>query len=138
DAGSRSVIEAELARIPAFYIADGHHRCAAAVRVYQARKGTGQSGFFLSVLFPHNQAQVLPYNRVVKDLNHLSAGQLLEKLDGVFIIQGDRAAQPSRKHELGFYINGHWHILNFRPRFAATKDPLEKLDVTLLQKYVLD
>ena len=130
-------IEAEFARTPFLYIADGHHRSAAAARVYQSRKGAGHSGYFLSVIFPHNQMQILPYNRVLKDLNGLTAAQLLEKLDAVFIIKPKGAAQPTRKHELGLYLNGQWHTLNFRPQFAATSDPIEKLDVTLLQKYVL-
>jgi len=131
-------IESEFARIPALYIADGHHRSAAAARVFQARKGAGQSAYFLSVIFPHNQMQILPYNRVLKDLNGLSPEQLLEKLDGIFILKSPGAATPARKHELGLYLQGRWHTLNFRPRFAATTDPIEKLDVTLLQKYVLD
>ena len=131
-------VEAEFARVPALYIADGHHRSAAAARVFQSRKGAGGSGYFLSVIFPHNQMQILPYNRVLKDLNGLSPEQLLEKLDGVFIIKTPGAAAPPRKHELGLYLQGQWRTLNFRPRFAATTDPIEKLDVTLLQKYVLD
>jgi uncharacterized protein (DUF1015 family) len=131
-------IETEFARIPALYIADGHHRSAAAGRVFQTRKGAGESGYFLSVIFPHNQMQILPYNRVLKDLNGLSPEQLLEKLDGVFIIKTPGAAIPPRKHELSLYLQGQWRTLNFRPRFAATTDPIEKLDVTLLQKYVLD
>jgi uncharacterized protein (DUF1015 family) len=135
-------IESQFANTPALYIADGHHRCAAAGRVFQARKGAGHSGFFLSVIFPHDQVQILPYNRVLKDLNAMSPTQLLEKLDGVFIVQaqGDKGSAPSlmRKHELGLYVGGKWHSLNFRPRFAATTDPIEKLDVTLLQKYVLE
>ncbi len=137
DAPTIQLIEAEFARIPFLYIADGHHRSAAAARVYQSRKGAGQSGYFLSVIFPHNQMQILPYNRVLKDLNGRSAAQLLEQLDAVFIIKPNGVAQPSRKHELGFYLNGEWYTLNFRPQFAATTDPIEKLDVTLLQKYVL-
>jgi uncharacterized protein (DUF1015 family) len=124
--------------MPALYIADGHHRSAAAGRVYQTRKGAGQSASFLSVIFPHNQVQILPYNRVLKDLNGLSAATLLDKLDGVFVIKTPGAPAPARKHELGLYLDGKWHTLNFRPRFAATSDPIEKLDVTLLQKYVLD
>ncbi|HTL59207.1 MAG TPA: DUF1015 family protein [Candidatus Limnocylindrales bacterium] len=134
-------IQAQFGRMPALYIADGHHRCAAAARVFQTRKGTGTSGFFLSVIFPHDQVQILPYNRVLKDLNGLSAAQLLEKLDGVFILQSagsGGAPAPKRQHELGLYLDGKWHTLHFRPRFTATSDPIEKLDVTLLQKYVLD
>jgi uncharacterized protein (DUF1015 family) len=68
----------------------------------------------------------------------MTEAQLLEKLDAVFIIVKDGKASPSRKHELGLYLSGKWRPLNFRPRFAATHDPIEGLDVTLLQKYVLD
>jgi len=120
------------------YIADGHHRSAAAARVFKSRNGSGESGYFLSVMFPDNQVQILPYNRVLKDLNGLTAQSLLEKLDGVFILNPNGSPSPSRKHELGLYLAGKWHTLNFRPRFAATTDALEKLDVTLLQKYVLE
>ncbi|HTL16337.1 MAG TPA: DUF1015 family protein [Patescibacteria group bacterium] len=138
EASELLAIEQEFARMPALYIADGHHRSAAAARVFQARKGAGQSGFFLSVIFPHNQVQILAYNRVLKDLNRLSEAQLLEKLDGLFIIEPNGKATPQRKHQLGFYLQGEWHNLHFRPRFAATTDPIERLDVTLLQKYVLE
>src|SRR6185437_8408566 len=138
DAAQIKFIENEFSRIPALYIADGHHRSAAAARVFQARQGAGQSGTFLSVIFPHNQMQILPYNRVLKDLNGLAPAQLLEKLDGIFVLKSPGSAAPARKHELGLYLQGQWHTLNFRPRFAATTDPIEKLDVTLLQKYVLD
>lgn len=125
------------AQIPFLYIADGHHRSAAAGRIYQSRKGGGESPWFLTVIFPHNQMQILPYNRVLKDLNGQTAQALLQKLDAVFILKTPGAAQPGRKHELGLYLAGQWHTLNFRPHFAATSDPIEKLDVTLLQKYVL-
>jgi len=138
DAQNIRAIESEFTRLPALYIADGHHRSAAAARVCQSRNGAGASASFLSVIFPHNQVQILPYNRILKDLNGVSPGQLLEKLDGVFIIRLEGSPRPTRKHELSFYLAGKWHTLNFRPRFAATTDPIEKLDVTLLQKYVLD
>src|SRR5262249_55094007 len=119
-------------------IVDGYHHNAATDRVYQAQKNTSQSRFFLTMIFPHNQMQILPYNRVLKDLNRVSQAKLLEKLDGVFIITADETDQPTRKHELKFFIKGKWHTLNFRPLFVKTTDPIEKLDVTLLQKYVLD
>ena len=131
-------IEKEFGQMPCLYIADGHHRSAAAGRVYQSRKGAGHSSLFLTVIFPHNQVQILPYNRVLKDLNGLASAKLLEKLDGVFIISAGGTGKPTRKHELGFFIEGKWHTLNFRPHFVKTSDPIEKLDVTLLQKYVLD
>jgi uncharacterized protein (DUF1015 family) len=128
----------EFGKITSLYIADGPHRCAAAARVCQQSKNAGHSGFFLSVLFPDNQVRILPYNRVLKDLNGLSPEQVLEKLDGVFVMHRDGQPQPTRKHELGFYIAEQWYRLNFRPRFVATSDPFEKLDVHLLQTYVLD
>ncbi len=133
-----ALIESEFTKIPFLYIADGHHRSAAAGRVYQSRKGAGHSSQFLTVIFPHNQMQILPYNRVLKDLNGLSPEQLLQKLDAVFVITSGSSPAPSRKHELALYLEGKWHTLHFRPQFAATNDPIEKLDVTLLQKFVLD
>ncbi|HEX7859433.1 MAG TPA: DUF1015 family protein [Verrucomicrobiae bacterium] len=130
-------VEESFAKIAFLYIADGHHRSAAAGRVFKARNGAGESARFLTVIFPHNQMQILPYNRVLKDLNGNSPEALLQKLDAVFIIKTPGVAKPQRKHELGLYLAGKWHTLNFRPHFAATSDPIEKLDVTLLQKYVL-
>ena len=138
DAASIGFIGAEFDRIPRLYIADGHHRSAAAAWVFQTRKGAGESASFLSVIFPHNQMQILPYNRVLKDLNGLSPGQLLEKLAGIFHISRPGAATPTRKHELGLYLDGQWHTLHFRPGFTAATDAMETLDVTLLQKHVLE
>jgi uncharacterized protein (DUF1015 family) len=138
DAAGIRFIEAEFSRIPRLYIADGHHRSAAAARVFQTRKGAGESASFLSVIFPHNQMQILPYNRVLKDLHGLSPVQLLEKLAGVFDINRPDGAAPTRKHELGLYLGGQWHTLHFRPRFTAATDAMETLDVTLLQKLVLE
>ncbi len=137
DAETIRAIESEFAGIPYLYIADGHHRSAAAARVYQARRGAGNSAWFMAVIFPHNQMQILPYNRVLKDLNGLTATTLLDKLAGIFVIQPGGAPKPTHKHELALYLNGQWHTLNFRPEFSATSDPIEKLDVTLLQKLVL-
>ncbi len=131
-------IKSQFEGIANLYIADGHHRSAAAARVFQGRKGKGESSWFLSVIFPDDQVQILPYNRVLKDLNGLTPERLIEKLDAVFIIGQQGNPAPSRKHELGLNVAGKWYTLNFRPRYAATNDPIEKLDVTLLQKYVLD
>jgi uncharacterized protein (DUF1015 family) len=136
-AGDIAFLETAFAAIPALYIADGHHRSAAAARVFQAREGAGQSAYFLAVIFPHSQTQILPYNRVLKDLNGNSVEQLLQKLDAVFVIKDEPIATPSKRHELSLYLAGRWRKMAFRPQFAATKDPIEKLDVTLLQKYVL-
>ncbi len=137
EAATQAALRTEFERIPALYIADGHHRSAAAGRVYQSRKGAGQSGTFLTVIFPHNQMQIMPYNRVLKDLNGLSPEQLRQKLDAVFILGDAPCPRPGRRHELGLYLEGKWRTLTFRPQFAATSDPIERLDVTLLQKYVL-
>lgn len=136
--GGIEIIEREFAKIPALYVADGHHRSAAAARVYQSQRSNPNAGWFLSVIFPHNQMQILPYNRVLKDLHGMTPVQLLEKLDGVFVIQKNSGkAKPERKHHLGLFLEGAWHTLTFREHFFRTNDPIEKLDVTLLQKYVL-
>jgi len=137
DVATIQFVRERFEKIPFLYIADGHHRSAAAARVFKSRNGAGESARFLTVIFPHNQMQILPYNRVLKDLNGNTPEVLLQKLDVIFIIKTPGAAKPTRKHELGLYLAGKWHTLNFRPHFAATSDPIEKLDVTLLQKYVL-
>jgi uncharacterized protein (DUF1015 family) len=131
-------IETQFVRIPNLYIADGHHRSAAAARVYQSRQGAGQSGQFLAVIFPHKQMQVLPYNRVLKDLNGWTPEQLLEILGTVFAIDPDGKAMPAREHELGFYLAGKWHTLAFLHHVLQGQDARELLDVTLLQKHVLE
>jgi uncharacterized protein (DUF1015 family) len=137
DADEIKFIESQFARIPFLYIADGHHRSAAAARVFQSRKGTGHSASFLAVIFPHNQMQILPYNRVLKDLNGHSPEQLLKKLEAVFTISKTGHAVPKQKHELGFYFQGTWRTLSFRKELLQSKDAIENLDVTLLQKNVL-
>ena len=136
DAAGIKFIETEFARMPNLYIADGHHRSAAAARVSQSRKGAGHSAHFLSVIFPHSQTQILPYNRALKNLNGNSPEQLLKKLERIFFIKAGVAA-PKQKHEFGLYLQGKWHTLNFKPQFTVAANPVETLDVTLLQKHVL-
>lgn len=161
DTADIAFVESEFARLPSLYIADGHHRSAAAVRVYLKRKKfqslpaacgdlgelgiegnvgevENRSGFFLSVIFPQHQMRILPYNRVLKDLNGFSPEQLLDRLDSVFAINTGGPAKPHRKHELAMYLRGTWYTLLFRPRFITSTDPVENLDVTLLQRHVLD
>ncbi|HXR04079.1 MAG TPA: DUF1015 family protein [Verrucomicrobiae bacterium] len=138
DAREIQFIETEFAKIPALYIADGHHRSAAAARVFQGRKGAGHSGQFLTVIFPHDRMQILPYNRVLKDLNDWTPEQALEILDTVFATDPNSAVAPNRNHEVGLYLRGKWHRLVFREKWLATDDPVEKLDVTLLQKHVFE
>ncbi len=137
DAQDIAFIEKQFAQIPFLYIADGHHRSAAAARVYQSRKGAGQSGNFLAVIFPHNQMQILPYNRVLKDLNGHSPAQLLETLGSVFTIGPNDDPVPRNKHQLGFYFDKKWRSLAFQKKFLQSGDPIENLDVTLLQKNIL-
>ena len=137
DAGEIKFIERQFAQIPDLYIADGHHRSAAAARVFQNRKGAGGSGQFLAVIFPHDRMQILPYNRVLKDLNGWTPGQLLEILGTVFAILPGGPAIPSGKHELGLYFCGKWHTMAFKRKLLATDDTLEMLDVSLLQTHVL-
>jgi uncharacterized protein (DUF1015 family) len=138
DAGTIHSITDAFDRIPRLYIADGHHRSAAAARVFQARQGAGGSAFFLSVIFPHSQMQILPYNRVLKDLNGRTPARLLEELDAVFVIKAGGGGRPLRKNWIGFFIDGKWHTLHFRPQYIAAGDPGDRLDATLLQKHVLD
>jgi uncharacterized protein (DUF1015 family) len=137
DAGTIGALEAEFARLPRLYIADGHHRCAAAARVGQKRQGTGQSGHFLAVIFPHDQVQILPYHRVVKDPPGLPVDQLWKKLAEVFDVTVSGQALPSAKHEVCAFAGGPWHTLRFRPELTGSVNPLEALDVALLQKHVL-
>jgi uncharacterized protein (DUF1015 family) len=130
-------IETQFSTIPFLYIADGHHRSAAAARVFRSRHGTGHSGQFLAVIFPHHQMQILPYNRVLKDLNNWTPEQLLEILGTIFAIDPVGKASPASKHELGLYLQGKWHALAFRHKLATTSNLIDSLDVSLLQQHVL-
>ena len=137
DADGVKFIAEKFGRIASLYIADGHHRSAAAARVFQSRKGAGQSSTFLTVIFPHNQMQILPYNRVLKDLNGLTPILLLQKLQTIFTIVGLFEGRPKQKHEVCLRVGGKWFSLKFREEFTTSPDPIETLDVTLLQKLVL-
>jgi len=132
-----AAISAAFAAMPSLYIADGHHRSAAAARVCQSRKGAGESAWFLSVIFPHNQLQILPYNRALKCPPGLNGAQLLEKLQTVFQISPGGAGRPAAKHELGLYLEGQWRSLRFRPELTAGQSVFDSMDVSLLQKHVL-
>ena len=132
-----ALLEAEFAKLPALYIADGHHRSAAAGRIYQSRHGAGGSAGFLSVIFPHNQMRILPYNRVLRDLHGSSPAQLLAALGRVFEITDHGLPAPAAKHQLGFYLAGQWHGLRFRPEFTRAGSAIDLLDVSLLQQLVL-
>lgn len=138
DAKEIQNIERLFAKIPFLYIADGHHRSAAAARVYQSRKGTGHSGSFLSVIFPHNQMQILPYNRVLKDLNGHPPDMLLEllKIQSAIGLRENGSPTPAKKQEVSLYFQRKWRTFSVQP-IKLRKDGAENLDVTLLQKTVL-
>lgn len=128
-----------------FYVADGHHRSAAAARVgkeYADRNprhtGEEEYNFFLAVLFPHNQLKILDYNRVVKDLNGRSIDQFKNDLGPVFIVtEAPGQARPSAKGEVGLYLGNRWYLLKIRPELLNNPDPVERLDVSILQKHLL-
>lgn len=137
DAAGMAFIEQQFAAIPFLYIADGHHRSAAAARVYRSRGGAGGSAHFLTVTFPHDQMQILPYNRVLEDLNGHSPEGLLKKLASVFDVAAGGAPTPERKHELALYLSGQWYGLRVKAQLLGPADPIEDLDVTILQRHVL-
>ncbi|MGH8023144.1 MAG: DUF1015 domain-containing protein [Limisphaerales bacterium] len=137
ESGEIQFVERLFAQIPFLYIADGHHRSAAAARVYQSRKGAAHSGGFLTVIFPHNQMRILPYNRVLKDLNGETPEQLLDALEWIFVFGASGGATPAARHHLALFLNGQWRALAFRGEYLGSSDAMENLDVTLLQKLVL-
>ncbi|WP_223633145.1 DUF1015 domain-containing protein [Corallococcus sp. EGB] len=125
--------------VPMLYIADGHHRSAAASRVHSLRSQRGEGGGhgrFLAVVFPHDQMQILAYNRVVKDLNGLTPEAFLARLCERFEVSRASSEREDRPHQFGMYLEGGWHQLTARPgTFGAT--PTEALDVSILQNNVL-
>jgi uncharacterized protein (DUF1015 family) len=137
EAEAIEAIGAAFAAIPFLYIADGHHRSAAAARVFQTRKGAGGSAYFLSVIFPHNQVRILPYNRVLKAVPGLDGAQLVKRLESVFQFLPGCAAGPATQHDVDLYLDGRWHSLRFRRDLTDGQTALEGLDVSLLQKHVL-
>lgn len=132
-------------KVPATYIADGHHRAASAAKVAQelTEQGlriTGDESFnyFLTCIFPEDQLQILDYNRVVKDLNHKSAEDFLKALEADFVVnkKGKEIVKPQQPHEFGLYIAGQWYQLIAKEGTFST-DPIGVLDVSILQQNVL-
>jgi uncharacterized protein (DUF1015 family) len=123
------------------YIADGHHRSAAASRVAAARKAanprhTGEAAYnyFLSVIFPDNQMQILDYNRVLKDLNGNSSEQFLASLQNAFTVEKVAGpCKPGKAGEFGMYLGRQWYRLTIKPNLIPHQDPVKRLDVSLLQ-----
>ncbi len=133
-------IQEAFASIPALYIADGHHRSAAASRVSRLRhkRGlpAGEQDFFLSVIFPHNQMQILDYNRVVKDLHGHTHAAFLAALEKHFTVTPTTDKKPTRLHDLGMLLGGVWYRLTAREG-SYPNTPLGSLDVNILQSNVL-
>ena len=133
--------------IPAMYVADGHHRTAAAARVGAEKReqnpnhtGAEEYNYFLAVIFPASQLHVIDYNRVVKDLNGLSTEQFIAELEKSFVVQdmGTSIYKPNALHNFGMYLNGHWYSLTARPGTYNDNDPIGVLDVTVLSNLVFD
>ncbi|MGZ3409942.1 MAG: DUF1015 domain-containing protein [Xanthobacteraceae bacterium] len=124
--------------LPAIYIADGHHRSAAASRVAAARGGSGSHSHFLSVIFPHHEMTILDYNRVVKDLNGRSVEQFLAELRTRFSVETTKEpARPASSGEFAMYLPGQWHRLTLRSDLMA-RDPIGRLPVTLLTRNAIE
>jgi len=134
-------------QVPVLYVADGHHRSAAAHRVREIKRKenknhTGQEeyNFFLSVIFPHDQMQILDYNRVIKDLNGLSKEDFLKKVEEKFTIYypgEDNSIKPSRTHEFSMYLDGKWYKFTAKPGTFDETNPVKRLDVSILQENLL-
>ncbi len=132
-------------KVPYTYIADGHHRTAAAALVGKEKReqnpnhrGDEPYNYIMAVHFPHNQLKILDYNRVVKDLNGLSGEQFLNRLSENFDIQEVNGQyKPEKKHTFGLYLDGKWYKLTAKPHTYDDNDPIKGLDVTVLTEYVL-
>ncbi len=128
----------------AIYIADGHHRCASAVKVAKKRResdpnptGNKEYDFFLSVLFPDRELMIMDYNRVIKDLNGLSSEEFINKIQEKFdVISENKAVKPSKKCEMGMFLDGKWYKLTAHDDIKS-EDAVDGLDVSILQNNVL-
>ncbi len=147
DAAINARITEIFAEIPALYVADGHHRTAAAALVGAEKRaanpnhtGDEEYNYFLAVIFPESQLKIIDYNRVVRDLNGLSADEFLRKLSDNFDIKevGAEIYKPNALHNFGMYLNGKWYSLTARPGTYDDNDPIGVLDVTVLSNLVFD
>jgi len=141
DAALVARITAVFDAMPALYIADGHHRSAAASRVAAARRKAGveqASDYFLAVIFPHHEMKIMDYNRVVKDLNGLSADGFLARVaERYTVTPSSGQVRPSRPGECGLYLPGRWLRLAIKPELVPANDPVARLDVSLLSENLL-
>jgi len=140
-------ITARFAAMPAMYIADGHHRSAAAARVGEEKMnqnpnhtGEEEYNYFLAVVFPDDQLKIIDYNRTVKDLNGLTPAELLEKLEKDFSVKliGKDIYTPENLHNFAMYLDGQWYSLTAKEGTYNDNDPIGVLDVTILSDLVLD
>ena len=147
DAATNARITEIFAGIPALYVADGHHRTAAAALVGAEKRaanpnhtGDEEYNYFLAVIFPESQLRIIDYNRVVRDLNGLTPDEFLEKLSENFDVvdMGSDIYKPNALHNFGMYLNGKWYSLTARPGTYNDSDPIGVLDVTVLSNLVFD
>ncbi|MDR2908733.1 MAG: DUF1015 family protein [Oscillospiraceae bacterium] len=148
DPAAISSIEKLFDKVPGLYIADGHHRCASAVRVGERRRaaapdytGEEEFNFFLAVVFPSDQLKIMDYNRLVKDLNGNDSAGFMDKLSAIFTIEpylGEGQMRPGEKHSFGMYLDGKWYKLTAKPESYDAGDPVGRLDVSILQTKVLE
>jgi uncharacterized protein (DUF1015 family) len=141
DALTLAALTSAVDALPALYIADGHHRSAAALRVAQAR-GV-KDGYFLAVLLPQQQMTILDYNRVLRDLNGLTPEEVLREIGCRYTVEpSDRPVRPDRADEVGMVLGGRWRRLALKPEIAAeawnSPDPVARLPVTLLAKNIIE
>lgn len=137
DADTISEIQDAFSAVDALYIADGHHRSAAASRVAAAREGTGSSRWFLAGIFPDSQLKILAYNRVVDDLNGHSPEAFLDAIQANFHITPDVAPQPTERGRWTMYLGGMWYGLQAKDGVVPHDDPVGRLDVAVLQDRIL-
>jgi len=141
DADNNANLQAAFSMMDKIYIADGHHRCASAVKVGLQRRKEGveqESDHFLSVLFPESELKILDYNRVLKDLNGKTVKDIIAEVEEHFIVEeSETAVSPSKKGEFGMLLDDKWYKLTIKEEFTSD-DAVEGLDVSLLQDYVLD
>jgi uncharacterized protein (DUF1015 family) len=131
-------IEELFRAVPALYVADGHHRSAAASRVHARRRGqAGEHGAFLAVVFPHDQMQILAYNRLVRDPRRRSAAELLAALRGVMDVEPASDPRPEGPLSFGVYLDGRWWRARVRPGSFDAKDPVAALDCSIAQDQLL-
>lgn len=141
------VITKTFATIPAFYVADGHHRTAAAARVGQEKRehnpnhtGEEEYNYFMAVCFPANQLKIIDYNRVIKDLNGMSEAEFIAKLEEDFEVKkiGSQIYKPAALHNFSMYLGGAWYSLTAKSGRYNDSDPIGVLDVTILSNLVFD